>query len=154
MSSTYSILFVCLGNICRSPLAEAVMAHLAAGAEGPDLHIDSAGTSAWHAGEPADPRTIDVARRHGIAVTSRSRQVGPHDFEQFDLLIAMDADNRRNLLALCPPAHRQKIRLLREWDPQGAGDVPDPYFGGDSGFEDSFEMVQRCCQALLTQLGE
>lgn len=150
MVTTRRILFVCLGNICRSPLAEAVLKDLA----GPDsgLEIDSAGTSGWHDGEAADPRTIAVGRRHGVPVTSRSRAVATEDFEHFDLVVAMDTDNRDTLLSVSPPRHRHKIRRLRDWDPEGPGDVPDPYYGGPDGFEDNFRMVSRCCRALLDEI--
>ncbi len=149
---SHRILFVCLGNICRSPLAEAVFAELAAQAGAEDFRIDSAGTSGWHEGAAADARTRAVAAAAGIAVDSRSRPVRDEDFELFDLLIAMDGENLRELRARCPAHFRGKLRLMREWDPAGPGDVPDPYYGGASGFEDNLAMLQRCCRALLEEL--
>lgn len=146
------ILFVCLGNICRSPLAEAVFLHLARETGQTRLSADSAGTSDWHAGEAADPRSREVAQRNGVEVLSRSRPVRDADYASFDLIIAMDQANLRELHQRCPAEHQHKLRLMREWDPNGPGDVPDPYYGGPSGFDDNFAMLHRCCSALLTDL--
>lgn len=148
------VLFVCLGNICRSPAAEAALRHLssAAGWDG-RIEIDSAGTGAWHVGEPADHRMRHAARRRGMEVTSIARQVAPDDFERFDLIFAMDADNLAALRRLAPPAHRDKIRLFRDLDPDDPGaDVPDPYYGGPEGFDDVLDIVTRTAQALLDDL--
>ena len=146
------ILFVCLGNICRSPLAEAVFLHLVEQAGLGDMQVDSAGTSGWHEGERADPRSREVAARHGVAVPSRSRPVRDSDFQEFDLILAMDGSNLQNLQAQCPSQHQHKLRLMRDWDPQGPGDVPDPYYGGPSGFDDNYAMLKRCCLALIEEL--
>ncbi|RMG07708.1 MAG: low molecular weight phosphotyrosine protein phosphatase [Planctomycetota bacterium] len=147
------LLFVCLGNICRSPLAEGVFAHLASEAgRGAAYRVDSAGTGAYHAGEPPDPRSADVARRHGVRLRGRARKVRRQDFEDFDLIIAMDGQNHRDLLRACPAPLQGKVRLLREWDPEGPGDVPDPYYGGPGGFETVYGIVRRCCEALLAEL--
>ena len=150
--------FVCLGNICRSPTAAAVMRHLVAEAGLADtITIDSAGTGAWHIGDGADPRAAAEARRHGIAMPHQARQFAACDFSRFDLVLAMDTQNRRDLEALAiDDADRAKVRLLREFDPAAvaAGDleVPDPYFGGADGFADAFDMVERACSGLLTQI--
>jgi protein-tyrosine phosphatase len=148
------ILFVCLGNICRSPAAEAAFAKLAAEAgRANDFVVDSAGTGNWHAGEHADPRIRKAARRRSIAITSIARQVVSDDFEQFDLILAMDAANVSALQRLAPAAHRSKIRLFREVDPDGPGeDVPDPYYGGADGFEDVLDIVARTGRAWLNEL--
>lgn len=146
------ILFVCLGNICRSPLAEAVFRHEAHQRGFDQLDIDSAGTAAYHVGETADPRSIEIARRNGVAVTSIARQVSPDDFSSFDLIVAMDAQNRSDLLAACPDTFKPRVRMMRDWDPAGPGDVPDPYYGGASGFEDNFAMLTRCCRQLLDEV--
>lgn len=146
-----SVLFVCLGNICRSPLAEGVFIHLAREA-GVEVEVDSAGTGGYHAGELADPRSRAVAQKHGIELPSRARKVRPSDFEDFDLIVAMDQSNAANLRRSCPDAHQAKIVLMRDYDPQGAGDVPDPYYGGDRGFDDVYDMVDRSCRALLAEL--
>jgi protein-tyrosine phosphatase len=150
------ILFVCLGNICRSPTAEGVMKRLVAEADLKDgIELDSAGTGGWHVGEPPDPRAIDAARRRGIELAGRARQVRAEDFERFDLLLAMDRSNERALRrALAPdePA-RAKVRLLREFDPASANsddlDVPDPYYEGQHGFDIVLDQIQAACVGLL-----
>lgn len=147
--------FVCLGNICRSPTAAAVMRHVAAEASLTDMiTIDSAGTGAWHIGDGADPRAVTEARRRGIAMPHQARQFATSDFDRFDLVLAMDTQNRRDLESLAvDDDDRLKVRLLREFDPEAvaAGDleVPDPYFGGADGFADAFDMVERACRGLL-----
>jgi protein-tyrosine phosphatase len=152
------LLFVCLGNICRSPTAEGVMRHLVAEAGLEDeISIDSAGTGSWHVGSPPDARSTATARRRGIALEGAARQVSPEDFERFDLLVAMDASNKRDLLALAPDADaRAKVVALREFDPlavqAGDLDVPDPYYGGDHGFEHVLDVVERACRHLLDDL--
>ncbi len=150
-----SVLFVCLGNICRSPLAEGIFVHLVDQAGLRDrFEIDSAGTGAWHVGERPDARAEIVASRHGVRLESVARQVTDDDFRRFDYIIAMDKENLRRLqrmaLALGSEA---SVHLLREWDPDADSDeVPDPYYGGSSGFETVYEMVHRSCEALLRQL--
>lgn len=158
MSQSIAVLFVCLGNICRSPLAEAVFRQVVvdAGLER-RFRIDSAGTSGYHDGEPPDARTAEVAARRGVEVAGRSRQVGAGDIGAFDYLIAMDADNRREVQRLADGAgDRPEIRLFREFDPVADGDleVPDPYFGGPSGFEDVHDLVERSARGLLDYLVE
>lgn len=148
---TARVLFVCLGNICRSPLAEGVMRHLVRerGLDG-RIEVDSAGTAAWHVGSPPDPRSTDVAARHGVSLEGlRARRVRPADFERFDLVLAMDADNEAELLRMAPPEFAGRVRMLRSYDPEGAGEVPDPYYGGPQGFELVYDMVHRSCEALL-----
>jgi protein-tyrosine phosphatase len=149
-------LFVCLGNICRSPTAEAVFRHLVA-AEGLSdrIRIDSAGTGDWHVGEEADPRTRHAAKRRGIAVEGRARQVTSKDFEKFDYLVAMDASNRRNLLAMAPNAElASKVHLFRDFDPESPrnSDVPDPYYGGDEGFETVLDICDAAARGLLAHI--
>lgn len=148
------ILFVCLGNICRSPAAEGVFLHLLreAGLE-TEFEVDSAGTGGWHAGESADRRMREAAKRRGIHLPSVARQVRTEDFERFDLILAMDADNRQALVSKAPTEHRHKVRLFREWDELGPGeDVPDPYYGGPEGFELVLDMVTRAGRSLLLEL--
>src|SRR5215472_1680864 len=127
------ILFVCLGNICRSPTAEGVLRALAA-REAPELSIevDSAGTAAYHAGEPPDPRTRQAAARRGYDLTAqRARIVEPLDFERFDLILAMDRENLRTLQRRAPPGAQERLRLFLEFAPEpGPAEVPDPYYGG------------------------
>lgn len=149
-----AVLFVCLGNICRSPLAEGVFAHLVR-ARGLDdrFEVDSAGTGAWHIGEPADRRSAAVAARHGVSLDGRARKVEPSDFDRFDLVIAMDRDNLRDLERMVDGSpHRPRLRLLREWDSEAGDEVPDPYYGGPDGFERVYAMVRRSCEALLDDL--
>jgi protein-tyrosine phosphatase len=151
------ICFVCLGNICRSPTAEGVMADKLAAAGLSDLvGVDSAGTGGWHRGEPADERARAEARRHGVELTSRARQVHAGDFAYFDLLVAMDRDNELDLLALAPdPASASKVHLLRRFDPAGAGaalDVPDPYYAGPTGFAEVYEIIDAGCTGLLAHV--
>jgi protein-tyrosine phosphatase len=152
------ILFVCMGNICRSPTAEGVMRALVreAGLE-ERIELDSAGTGGWHAGEPPDERSTLAAARRGIALEGSARQVRGEDFADFDLLVAMDRENLRGLLAAAPGEEAaEKVRLLREFDPAGGDasglDVPDPYYGGERGFDDVLDLVQAACRGLLDEL--
>jgi protein-tyrosine phosphatase len=141
------LLFVCLGNICRSPTAEGVMRHLLV-EEGlaEAVEIDSAGTGDWHVGHAPDHRSSGAAAGRGIELTGQARQVAPADFDSYDLILAMDRSNHDDLLALAPDEEsRERIRLLREYDPEavavGELEVPDPYYGGDDGFEDVLDLV-------------
>lgn len=152
------ILFVCLGNICRSPTAEAVLRHrlAAAGLDG-EVEVDSAGTGGWHVGHPPDERSAAAALRRGIELDGAARRVGPEDFESFDLLIAMDRQNHADLRAMArSPEHVAKLRLLREYDPVAveAGElaVPDPYYGEGDGFEHVLDLVERACDGLIESL--
>jgi protein-tyrosine phosphatase len=153
------LLFVCLGNICRSPTAEGVMRALVceAGLEG-SIELDSAGTGAWHVGSPPDARAVAAARDRGIALEGFARQVRPEDFDDFDLLLAMDRSNLRELRQLADgESGKAKVRLLREFDPASAGDqdleVPDPYYGAAGGFDEVLDLVQGACAGLLARIG-
>ena len=147
------LLFVCLGNICRSPTAEGVMRHLVRERGLEDLvTIDSAGTGGWHVGNPPDARSTEAARGRGIVLEGAARQVRPDDFERFDLLLAADESNVRDLRAIAPDAAAaDKVKLLRSFDPEAvaSGDlaVPDPYY--DGGFDHVFDVVERACNGLL-----
>jgi protein-tyrosine phosphatase len=152
------LLFVCLGNICRSPTAEGTMRALVreAGLR-EEIELDSAGTGSWHVGSPPDRRAITAARACGIVLEGRARELRPEDFEAFDLVLAMDRSNMRDLRRLAPDEQaRAKVRLLREFDPASAGaedlDVPDPYYGAAGGFEEVLELVQAACSGLLEQI--
>ena len=152
------MLFVCAGNICRSPTAEGVMRSVVeeAGLED-EIEIDSAGCGPWHVGNPPDRRATAAARRRGIALEGAARQITPEDFEHFDLILAADRENVADLRYVAPDeAAREKIHLLREYDPASAGapdlDVPDPYYGGDDGFETVLDMVDAACRGLLDEL--
>jgi low molecular weight protein-tyrosine phosphatase len=152
------VLFVCMGNICRSPTAEGVFRKLVRdeGLEG-EIEIDSAGTGGWHVGEPPDSRSAEAARRRGIDLDGAARQFSAADFDRFDLILAMDAENKRELLRVAPDDDaRAKIRLFREFDPASNGggdlDVPDPYFGGEQGFERVLDLVDAAARGLLDDL--
>ncbi|MHC5006270.1 MAG: low molecular weight protein-tyrosine-phosphatase [Planctomycetota bacterium] len=147
-----SVLFVCMGNICRSPLAEGLFCHKARG-RGVETRfiVDSAGTGGWHAGERADGRVREVAKRHGVDLNGQARQVTPEDFNRFDHVICMDDENRRQLEQAGAPGG--KLRLLLECDPAAAvREVPDPYYGGRSGFETVYSLIDSACAALLDEL--
>jgi protein-tyrosine phosphatase len=151
------ICFVCLGNICRSPTAEAVMrARVAAARLDGEVKVESAGTGSWHIGEPSDRRAIGEARRRGIAMEGCAQQFTAPDFSRFDLVLAMDRRNAADLRAMARTREdAAKVRLLREFDPSAGGDdldVPDPYFGGADGFEDVFDLIERACVGLLQHL--
>jgi protein-tyrosine phosphatase len=149
------LLFVCLGNICRSPTAEGVMRHLLV-AEGlaDAVEVESAGTGDWHVGHSPDERSAGAAAGRGIELSGQARQVAPADFEAFDLILAMDRSNHDDLLALAPDEDaRERVRLLREYDPEAVAadelEVPDPYYGGADGFDRVLDVVTRACEGLL-----
>ncbi|HWZ62076.1 MAG TPA: low molecular weight protein-tyrosine-phosphatase [Steroidobacteraceae bacterium] len=149
------ILFVCLGNICRSPTAEGVLRVLAA-REAPELviEVDSAGTAGYHVGQPPDPRTRAAAARRGYDLGAlRARIVEPEDFEHFDLILAMDHDNLEVLRRRAPHQARERLRLFLEFAPEGvAEEVPDPYYGGPNGFEEVLDLVESASRGLLAHL--
>ncbi|MCF6304790.1 MAG: low molecular weight phosphotyrosine protein phosphatase [Rhodobacteraceae bacterium] len=146
---TRSVLFVCLGNICRSPTAEAVFRGLA---DGRGLHIDSAGTSGWHDGGRSDPRASAEALRRGYDMSMiRSRQVCEADFDRFDLIIAMDSQNLADLQAVRPKDSDARLELFLDYAPEfRVGDVPDPYF--EDNFETVFDMIETASKGLLDRL--
>jgi len=149
------VLFVCLGNICRSPLAEGIFIHRARERGVLDLFdVDSCGTGAWHVGERADPRSLAVAAKHGIELPSIARQLDPEsDFERFHWLVPMDHSNARNLIR--SGADPQRVRLMRSFDPALNGtsgaelEVPDPYEWSGDGFDRVFRMLDSACAGLL-----
>lgn len=149
-----AILFVCMGNICRSPLAEGVLRHLANGAAMSDqLTIDSAGTGGWHAGDAPDPRSIAMARQHGVDISrQRARQVAPADFETFDLILAMDENNLANLLQSSPESERHKIHLFMDYATGRRENVPDPYYGAEDGFLKVYNMLFAGCRSLFEKM--
>lgn len=149
------ILMICMGNICRSPTAEAVLRHkLVQRGLADQVQVDSAGTHAWHTGEAPDHRSRNHAARRGYDLTGlRARLVNASDFERFDLLLAMDEGNLAHLVAACPAAHHPKLRLLMEFGPKGwAREVPDPYGSGPEGFEQVLDLVESACEGLLPHL--
>lgn len=150
------VLFVCLGNICRSPLAEGVFRHLVANAGLADqFTIDSAGTSSYHTGDPPDARTTAVALARGVKLSGAARQVLARDLDDFDYVLVMDEENLESVKRLAKgKTTRARIRLLREFDPQAnrGFNVPDPYYGGPRGFENVHDIVERSCAALLAHI--
>lgn len=156
MEEKIGVLFVCLGNICRSPLAEAVFGEVLR-EEGLSAHfeIDSAGTSNYHEGDSPDPRTVGEARRRGLELEHAARQIRGADLERFHYVIAMDASNLGKIERLAKTHERRaELHLLRAFE-EDAGDdleVPDPYFGGPDGFADVHDMIERACRGLLDHI--
>jgi protein-tyrosine phosphatase len=152
------ILFVCLGNICRSPTAEGVMRHVARREGlGDAIEVDSAGTGGWHVGDPPDERATATAKRRGITLDGAARRFTAGDFSDFDLILAMDEQNRRDILSLASDDDaRAKVKLFREFDEDavesGDLDVPDPYYGGPDGFEHVLDMAERATLGLIDDL--
>lgn len=141
------VLFVCSGNICRSPTAEAVMRRLVDEAELSDeIEVDSAGTGGWHVGDAPDRRAVEAAKRGGITLTGAARQIGPVDFDEFDVILAVDDENLAQLRRIAPPGSSARVAKL------AVDDVPDPYYGGDDGFDDVLEQITAACRAMLDEL--
>lgn len=155
--SPFKIVFVCLGNICRSPTAEGIFQHLVneRGLQS-YFYVDSAGTSAYHIGERANSKSRKTAEQHGIELNSRARRFESDDLKEFDLIVAMDNENRENIKALDNSGgHSDKVVMLRDYDSSpGDGEVPDPYYGGIDGFKNVFDIVKRSCENLLDELEE
>lgn len=149
------ILFVCLGNICRSPLAESIFAHKVAQRGHQGLFLaDSCGTSNYNIGSAPDPRTIRNAMANGVQMDHIARQLKASDFENFDKILVMDKQNLGQALSMSHDKHRAKIAMIRTFDPLGSGDVPDPYYGGDHGFQEVFEILDRSIEELVAQLAK
>ena len=154
-SDNIRVLMVCLGNICRSPTAEAMLRHKAhaAGLDG-RVGVDSAGTADYHVGSPPDRRAVAHGERRGLQMKPlRGRQVSLADFERFDFILAMDEDNLANLERIRPQGSRAKLELLMFYAPQaGAREVPDPYYGGADSFEMVLDLVDAACEGFLTKV--
>lgn len=150
------VLFVCLGNICRSPTAEAVFRHQVEAADlNQRIHIDSAGTGDWHIGKAPDPRTIDEAAKRNYDLTAlRARQVSSVDFAEYDYVIAMDKENLNNLNAMKPADYQGYLGLFLPFAATGEEEVPDPYYGGPEGFTLVLDMVEKASQGLLAHITE
>jgi protein-tyrosine phosphatase len=149
------VLFVCLGNICRSPTAEGVFRKVVVDAGLSDLIvIDSAGTHAYHVGEPPDRRAQETAARRGVDISGlRGRRATESDLDEFDYVLAMDRENLHNLLAIAQEHHMDRIKLFMEFaEDQEEQDVPDPYYGGPSGFDRVMDMIEEASEGLLTEI--
>jgi protein-tyrosine phosphatase len=149
------VLFVCLGNICRSPLAEAIfqekvrrqnLEHL--------FQADSCGTSNYNIGDDPDARTICSARKNNIPISHGARQFRDADGNEFDLILAMDENNFRNIISVIDSCNHNKVKLMRSYDPSGNGDVPDPYYGNEGDFDEVFKILDRSIDSLLNKLSE
>jgi protein-tyrosine phosphatase len=148
------VLFVCLGNICRSPLGAAIMKKRVRDLNLADfIEVDSCGTSNYHIGDGADPRTIANARKNGVAIEHCARQLTAEDLDRFDYIFAMDKSNYQNIMRLANgrPVDN-KVMLLREFDPKGRGEVPDPYYGDERLFQEVFDIVNRSVDAFLDHI--
>jgi protein-tyrosine phosphatase len=156
MTSAKRICFICLGNIIRSPLAQHLFSHKASEAGVADKYqVSSAGLGPWHVGEQPDSRMRRIASKRGIHMSGRAREFSPSEFEQHDLILVMDSENLQRLKALTRnEEQRRKIRMLREFDPDGGkhSPVPDPYYGGPNGFEEVYQIIDRSVEGLLEQL--
>jgi protein-tyrosine phosphatase len=152
--ASYRILFVCLGNICRSPTAEGVLRHLAVGRPGVSIEVDSAATGDYHTGSPPDSRSQRAARRRGIEIGAlRARQISAADFQRFDRIIAMDAANLRELRALQPADSRAELCLFMDYAPAAQrSEVPDPYLGEERDFETVLDLIESASRGLLDSL--
>ena len=147
------ILMVCLGNICRSPLAEGILTHKT---EHLNIIVDSAGTAGYHIGSPPDNRSIEIANKYNIDLSNqRARQISRTDFDEFDVIYAMDTNNYGHLIALADnQEERGKIHMiLNEINPGLCQSVPDPYYGGDNGFQKVYDMLDRACNKIVEQIG-
>ncbi len=145
------ILVVCMGNICRSPTAEAV---LRATAErlGIDVEVDSAGTIDFHVGDQPDYRARTAGENRGYSFAGmQARMIEPRDFAYFDLILAADSDNLDSLMALCPPEHAHKVRLFMSYSDSPYSEIPDPYYGGENGFELVLDLIEQASEVILTQ---
>ncbi|KAG4089640.1 LMWPc-domain-containing protein [Neocallimastix lanati (nom. inval.)] len=149
-----SVLFVCLGNICRSPMAEAVFTHEVNKRNlSNKFNIDSCGTCGYHVGQSPDSRSSKTCRKHKVPVNHTARQIRQNDFNRFDYILCMDESNLEDLRDIAPKKLKNKIQLFGEYDPQGERIIKDPYYSGIDGFEHNFEQVTRCSEGLLKHLG-
>ena len=154
MRAMQRVMFVCTGNICRSPLAHAVFEHMLVERGLSDHYrVESSGLTGYHIGDNADPRMRRTARAHGVQLDHLSRRFQRNDLESYDILLAMDSGHYDDMTRLAGDDEtRAKVHMFRSFDPHGDGDVPDPYYGGSKGFEDVYDIVERSCRVLLDEL--
>lgn len=151
---SYRVAFVCTGNICRSPMAQAIAEHLLRERGITDVEVDSFGFDRWHVGQPADPRAMQTLRAHGLDLKHSARTITPEDIADRDLIVAIDRGHEGDLQALANTVEDgAKVRLLRSYDPDAdSPDVPDPYYGGTEGFERVYRMIEAGCHGLVEEL--
>ena len=153
MTKRKGVLFVCLGNICRSPIAEAVFGNLIKERQlGDEWFCDSAGTGGWHVGHQPDRRAQKVLKKNNVEFNHRARQLCEEDFQRFDYIFGMDNSNISDIKEMEPKNSKAKIELLGKYDPQGQSIIEDPYYGGENGFEMNFQQCLRSCNAFLDQV--
>ncbi len=149
------IMFICKGNICRSPLADEIFKDLIKKNNKDDVFfVDSCGTGGWHKGFLPDRRMRKLAKERGIIMTHRAKKYKPEYAEEFDLLLVMDESNKTNILKVTDEKYKDKVKLFREYDPEGRGEVPDPYYGKREDFELAYDIVERTCKNLYNNLLE
>ncbi|KAF9366335.1 hypothetical protein BGX34_004260 [Mortierella sp. NVP85] len=153
-SSTTNVLFVCLGNICRSTMAEAVFKHaIEKRGLSQEFDVDSAGTGSYHVGQNPDPRSFETCRKNGVPMKHKARQVQEEDFSKYDYILCMDEENQRDLEDMAPKGHRATIKMFGTYDPMGDRIIKDPYYGPQGGFDRNFAQCTRCTDAFLESLG-